>query len=181
MFDIGFSELFLIAIVALIVLGPERLPRAAKFTGLWIRRARAQWYSVKSELERELADDELKRSLERARADLQDVQAELRESGQGLRRELEEGRDLARSAVASAERAAAAPPAAASDPGIPPAGTAGPDTGSPPADGPVRESTAPQTPARVTDAPPVPAVGTDTSIPAPASSPRPAATDHDRR
>lgn len=175
MFDIGFSELFLIAIVALIVLGPERLPRAAKFTGLWVRRARAQWYSVKSELERELADDELKRSLERARADLQDVQAELRESGQGLRRELEEGRDLARSAVASAERAAAAPPAAASDPGIPP------DTGSPPADGPVRESTAPQTPARVTDAPPVPAVGTDTSIPAPASSPPPAATDHDRR
>ena len=63
MFDIGFSELFLVAIVALLVLGPERLPKAARFAGLWVRRARAQWYSVKSELESELADDELRRSL----------------------------------------------------------------------------------------------------------------------
>ena len=43
MFDIGFSELFLTAIVALVVLGPERLPKAARFAGLWVRRARAQW------------------------------------------------------------------------------------------------------------------------------------------
>ncbi|MFD0320390.1 Sec-independent protein translocase protein TatB [Lysobacter gummosus] len=41
MFDIGFSEVFVIAIVALIVLGPERLPKAARFAGLWVRRARA--------------------------------------------------------------------------------------------------------------------------------------------
>ena len=70
MFDIGFSELFVIAIVALLVLGPERLPKAARFVGLWVRRARAQWYSVKSELENELADDELKRSLMQARDQL---------------------------------------------------------------------------------------------------------------
>ena len=63
MFDIGFSELFLIAVVALIVLGPERLPKAARFAGLWVRRARAQWYSVRSELERELATEELQRTL----------------------------------------------------------------------------------------------------------------------
>ena len=54
MFDIGFSELFVIAVVALVVLGPKRLPNAARFAGLWVRRARAQWHSVKSELEREL-------------------------------------------------------------------------------------------------------------------------------
>lgn len=63
MFDIGFTELLLLAVVALVVLGPERLPKAARFAGLWVRRARAQWYSVKSELERELAAEELKRSL----------------------------------------------------------------------------------------------------------------------
>ena len=40
MFDIGFSELLVIAVVALIVLGPERLPKAARFAGLWVRRAR---------------------------------------------------------------------------------------------------------------------------------------------
>src|SRR5690554_4516616 len=55
MFDIGFSKLFMIAVVALVVLGPKRLPHAAKFAGLWVRRARAQWHSVKSDLERELA------------------------------------------------------------------------------------------------------------------------------
>jgi len=64
MFDIGFSELLVIAVVALIVLGPERLPKAARFAGLWVRRARAQWYSVKAELERDLAAEDLRRSLE---------------------------------------------------------------------------------------------------------------------
>lgn len=80
MFDIGFSELLLTAVVALVVLGPERLPRAAKFAGLWVRRARAQWYSVKAELERELADDEVRRSLEQTRA-------AVREAGNDIERE----------------------------------------------------------------------------------------------
>ena len=65
MFDLGFGELVVIAVVALIVLGPERLPKAARFAGLWMRRARAQWHSVRSEFEREMAADELKRSLRR--------------------------------------------------------------------------------------------------------------------
>ena len=63
MFDIGFGELLVVALVALLVLGPERLPRAARLTGLWVRRARAQWHSVKAELERDLAAEELQRSL----------------------------------------------------------------------------------------------------------------------
>lgn len=90
MFDIGFSEVFVIAIVALIVLGPERLPKAARFAGLWVRRARAQWYSVKSELENELADEELKRSLRQAQADLRDAQDQLRGGGQAIRNEVDE-------------------------------------------------------------------------------------------
>jgi sec-independent protein translocase protein TatB len=77
MFDIGFSEIFVIAIVALLVLGPERLPKAARFAGLWVRRARAQWYSVKSELESELAADELKRSLRETQDSLRETQQEL--------------------------------------------------------------------------------------------------------
>src|SRR3546814_17282364 len=63
MFDIGFTELLVIAVVALLVLGPERLPQAARFAGLWVRRGRAQWASVRSELASELAADELNRSL----------------------------------------------------------------------------------------------------------------------
>jgi len=98
MFDIGFSEVFVIAIVALIVLGPERLPKAARFAGLWVRRARAQWYSVKSELERELADEELKRSLRQAQDELRSAQQQLRDSGQVLR----EGADDLNRRVAAA-------------------------------------------------------------------------------
>ena len=71
MFDIGLSEIMIIAIVALVVLGPERLPKAARLAGFWVRKARAQWYAVKSELESEMADEELKNSLKESMADLQ--------------------------------------------------------------------------------------------------------------
>ena len=78
MFDVGFSELLLVALVALLVLGPERLPRAARFVGLWVRRARAQWHSVKAELERDLAAEELQRSLREGREELRRAGYELR-------------------------------------------------------------------------------------------------------
>ena len=81
MVDVGFSELRLVALVALVVLGPERLPRAARFVGLWVRRARAQWHSVKAELERDLAAEELQRSLREGRDALRDARDELRDVG----------------------------------------------------------------------------------------------------
>ena len=89
MFDIGFSELFLIAVVALVVLGPERLPKAARFAGLWVRRARAQWYSVKSELERELASEELQRSVRDTRQAVADIDADVRAAQAEARREFD--------------------------------------------------------------------------------------------
>jgi len=64
MFDVGFSELLVIAVVALLVLGPERLPKAARFAGLWVRRARAHWYAVKSEFEQELCAPEFPPAVE---------------------------------------------------------------------------------------------------------------------
>ena len=89
MFDIGFSELFLIAVVALVVLGPERLPKAARFTGLWVRKARAHWYSVKAELESELASEELRRSLQDGRQALEDSERELHALAADTRESLE--------------------------------------------------------------------------------------------
>lgn len=80
MFDIGFSELLLLAVVALLVLGPQRLPRAARMAGLWVRRAKSSWYSVKAELERELADEELKRSLKASSEDMRSIQKEIEAS-----------------------------------------------------------------------------------------------------
>ena len=92
MFDIGFTELLVIAVVALVVLGPERLPKAARFAGLWVRRARAQWHSVKDELERELAADELKRSLDAARQTLHETEQSIRAGGDAVKQEFEQVR-----------------------------------------------------------------------------------------
>lgn len=93
MFDIGFGELLIVAIVALVVLGPERLPKAARFAGLWVRRARAQWHSVKDELERELAADELKRSLRDTEDALRDTERRMREAAAATEREFADLRD----------------------------------------------------------------------------------------
>ena len=71
MFDVSLVELAVIALVALLVLGPERLPRAARTVGLYVRKARQSWYSVRADIERELAADELKRSMERNKDGLQ--------------------------------------------------------------------------------------------------------------
>ena len=63
MFDIGFMELVLIAVVALIVVGPEKLPGAIRTTTLWIGRAKRSFNQVKSEIEREINTDEIRRQL----------------------------------------------------------------------------------------------------------------------
>jgi len=63
MFDIGFWELSLIAIIALVVVGPERLPEFARTAGLWIGKARRLFANVKSDIDRELRADELKRMI----------------------------------------------------------------------------------------------------------------------
>ncbi len=111
MFDIGFSELLVIAVVALLVLGPERLPKAARFAGLWVRRARAQWYSVRSELERELAADELKRSLRETETQMRDIDASVRAADAEARREFDAMRSATRAVAAEATDAVDPPTA----------------------------------------------------------------------
>ncbi len=63
MFDIGALELVLVAVVALLVVGPERLPRLARTAGLWVRRARHALGAVRDEIDRELKAEELKEIL----------------------------------------------------------------------------------------------------------------------
>lgn len=100
MFDIGFSELLIIAVVALVVLGPERLPKAARYAGLWVRKARAQWYSVKAEFEREMAADELKRSVGNPardiREELESVGKEVSALGQAASSSVRDAEAMAR-------------------------------------------------------------------------------------
>jgi sec-independent protein translocase protein TatB len=63
MFDIGFPELVLIAIVGLLVIGPERLPEALRTLGLWLGRMRRSFTTVKAEIEKEIGMDEVRRQL----------------------------------------------------------------------------------------------------------------------
>lgn len=70
MFDVGFSELVLLAIVALVVLGPEKLPHAARILGAWVGRIRRTVSTMQAEIEREVAAQEIKSKLEKEFRDI---------------------------------------------------------------------------------------------------------------
>ena len=72
MFDVGFWEIAIIALIALIILGPERLPRAARTIGLWVGKARRTLSEVKRDIDRELDASELK-NIKNIKDDLKDT------------------------------------------------------------------------------------------------------------
>jgi sec-independent protein translocase protein TatB len=79
MFDIGFLELLICGIIALLVLGPERLPTAARAAGRWVGGARRMVSQFTSELDRQLKADELREELRKAGdIGLDDVQKTVR-------------------------------------------------------------------------------------------------------
>tara|TARA_B110000261_G_scaffold27125_1_gene30113 strand:+ start:135 stop:485 length:351 start_codon:yes stop_codon:yes gene_type:complete len=63
MFDIGFSEIMVVAIISLIIMGPERLPETVRTITLWLGRLRQFISSARSELEDEVGVDEIRRQL----------------------------------------------------------------------------------------------------------------------
>lgn len=65
MFDIGFWELAIIAVVGLVVIGPERLPDVARTVGRWVGAARRFIGNVKADIDREIQQEELKKAIER--------------------------------------------------------------------------------------------------------------------
>ena len=76
MFDIGFSELMVIAVVALIVIGPERLPRVARAAGHLFGRMQRYVNDVKSDISREMALDDLRK----LQASMQDAAQSIEQS-----------------------------------------------------------------------------------------------------
>jgi len=74
-FDIGFSELLLIAVVGLLVLGPERLPTAVRTTSLWICCLGRPFTEIRAEVEREIGADEIRAQLRN-----EEIMDQLRES-----------------------------------------------------------------------------------------------------
>ncbi|WP_295476579.1 Sec-independent protein translocase protein TatB [uncultured Pseudomonas sp.] len=77
MFEIGFSELLLVGIVALLVLGPERLPKAAATAGRWIGQGKRMLGGIKAQVERELDAEQLRKELDQQ--PLLKLEQELRE------------------------------------------------------------------------------------------------------
>jgi sec-independent protein translocase protein TatB len=63
MFDISFPELVVVGVIALLVLGPDRLPGAQRTLGLWVGRMSRTFSALKTEIEREIGMDEIRRQL----------------------------------------------------------------------------------------------------------------------
>lgn len=99
MFDVGFSELILLAIVALVVLGPEKLPHAARILGAWVGRIRRTVSTMQAEIEREVATQEIRSKLESEFSEIggSDLVKELQEE----RRQLESDWQQTRHELAS--------------------------------------------------------------------------------
>lgn len=81
MFEIGFWELVVIGVIALVVFGPDKLPQFARRAGYWIGRIRRQVNDVRNEIERDIAMDEMRRQRDKLTAPLQDLANDIRRVG----------------------------------------------------------------------------------------------------
>jgi sec-independent protein translocase protein TatB len=97
MFDIGFSEVLLCAVVALLVVGPDKLPGMVRTASLWMGHFRRTFSDVKAEFEREIGvgdiqqqlhNEQLLKKLESGKQQLQALHDELRSIEHGVRREM---------------------------------------------------------------------------------------------
>ena len=90
MFDIGFAELILIGVVALLVIGPERLPEAVRTASGWLNRIRRGFNEIKQEVQQELHNDSVMRDLRQTGEQLKDeansIGHDLQESTAALNR-----------------------------------------------------------------------------------------------
>lgn len=119
MFDFGFSEMVIVGVVALVVLGPERLPVVARKSGEWIGKAQRFVAQVKSDIDRETELSELKRIQEEAKTLAQDVKSSVEKQASSIEssmksaageveaagREAEAGFDSAKKAAGAADAA----------------------------------------------------------------------------
>jgi len=88
MFDMGFTEMMLIGIVALIVIGPERLPGVARTAGKYVGRLKRFMTTVKADVEQELRADELREILSQQQKELNSLKDTISEAGKTIEKEV---------------------------------------------------------------------------------------------
>ena len=86
MFDIGFAELLLIGVIGLLVVGPEQLPGAVRTVLAWVNRFRRSFDQIRTEVRRELHNDEI---LQKLKAESRDLQQQVRDTTQSVEHELQ--------------------------------------------------------------------------------------------
>lgn len=84
MFDFGFSEMILVAVVALIVVGPQRLPKVARTAGHLLGRLQRYVSDVKADVSREMQLEELKKLQEQVKEQARDLESTVRQQAQGV-------------------------------------------------------------------------------------------------
>ncbi len=99
MFDVGFTELMLLAIIGLLVLGPERLPKVARTLGGLSRKARSSWINLKRSIDAEINAEEIKQPLKKA-------QENLRSAVDGVDKQLKDVSARANAGITAAASAA---------------------------------------------------------------------------
>ena len=117
MFDVGFAEILLLSLVALVVLGPERLPRVARTLGGLARKARTSWLSLKRSIEAEMRAEELKKPLENFRKEFKSTVDEVRSGLDPVTKPVAQPTAKPASEPALAPTPEAAKPGAAQEPG----------------------------------------------------------------
>jgi len=110
MFDIGFAELLVIGVVALLVIGPERLPQTVRTASLWLNRIRRGFNDIKQEIQQELHNDEVMRELRdtgnQLKNDAEAIGKDLKTTSESLKNPLESGTTADKSDSAPAEKPA---------------------------------------------------------------------------
>jgi len=94
MFDVGFTEVTLIAIIALVVVGPKRLPALAKTAGFWVGKARRTLADVKRDIDREMDQAELRDvrdSIENAKSEIDTATSSVAESVSSVGKSIDDG------------------------------------------------------------------------------------------
>ncbi|MEE9302326.1 MAG: Sec-independent protein translocase protein TatB [Thiotrichaceae bacterium] len=90
MFDSGFLEMIVVAVIALLVVGPERLPGIARKVGTFVGKARAFVNTTKADIEKELQAEEMKSMLSRQEQEISELRNMMQDAQQTIHKEVEE-------------------------------------------------------------------------------------------